>query len=278
MCSSGSSPEPTARGQIFPKDGLVAASSETRSKAKTAVDKLTAGGGTAIGQWITHAHKLFTNHPAEIRHAILLTDGENEGETDAELDRALAASRDGFQCDCRGVGDEWKVPELRKIASALLGTVDVIPDPEDMPAEFRAMMESAMAKETGDVALRIWSPQGASPAVVMQVAPTIEDLTAKRCAVSELVGDYPTGAWGDESRDYHVSINVPARAIGEEMLAARVSLVVDGEVVSDAKVHRDLDRRRTLVHRHQSRSRALHGAGRDGGRDRGWARGAARRR
>ena len=40
--------------------------------------------------------------------------------------------------------------------------------------------------------------------------------------------DYPTGAWGREARDYHIAIRVPARAIGDEMLAGRVSLVVDG--------------------------------------------------
>jgi len=39
-------------------------------------------------------------------------------------------------------------------------------------------------------------------------------------------GDYPTGSWGDESRDYHVCVRVPAAAVGQDMLAARVSLVL----------------------------------------------------
>ena len=33
-----------------------------------------------------------------------------------------------FQCDCRGVGVDWQVAEVRRIAQALLGTVDIIPD------------------------------------------------------------------------------------------------------------------------------------------------------
>ena len=32
-------------------------------------------------------------------------------------------------------------------------------------------------------------------------------------------GDYPTGSWGDESRDYHVCVEVPAANLGQEMLA-----------------------------------------------------------
>jgi hypothetical protein len=41
------------------------------------------------------------------------------------------------------------------------------------------------------------------------------------------MGDYPTGAWGTgESRDYHLGVQVAAAgAVGQEMLAARVSLV-----------------------------------------------------
>jgi hypothetical protein len=39
-------------------------------------------------------------------------------------------------------------------------------------------------------------------------------------------GDYPTGSWGDESRDYHVCVRVPEAGIGQEMLAARVSLIL----------------------------------------------------
>ena len=39
-------------------------------------------------------------------------------------------------------------------------------------------------------------------------------------------GDYPTGAWGaGESRDYHLCVRVTPAGFGQEMLAARVSLV-----------------------------------------------------
>ncbi len=56
----------------------------------------------------------------------------------------------------------------------------------------------------------------------------MEDLTGRRNAVSELVGDYPLGAWGAESRDYHVSVDVAAGGVQQKKLAARVTLVRSG--------------------------------------------------
>ena len=128
------------------------------------------------------------------------------------------------------------VSELRKVASSLLGTVDIVADPAGLAADFTALVEHAMGKATADVALRVWTPQAATVRFLKQVAPTIEDLTGTRVAVAERVGDYPTGAWGDESRDYHLCVTVKPGAVGDEMLAARVSLVVGGQVVSQALV------------------------------------------
>jgi hypothetical protein len=51
-----------------------------------------------------------------------------------------------------------------------------------------------------------------------------------------LTVDYPTGAWGAETRDYHVCIKVPPREVGDEMLAGRISLAVSDEVVRQALV------------------------------------------
>jgi hypothetical protein len=221
---------------IYPREGLAIASSETRAEAKEAVRRIRSVGGTAIGTWLTRARELFETAPAGVRHAILLTDGQNQHETPDELERALAACAGVFQCDCRGVGTDWEVAELRLIASKLLGTVDIIPDPDDLAADFRAMTARAMGKGTADVALRVWTPRGATVAFVKQVAPTIEDLTDRAAPVDELTSDYPTGAWGDESRDYHVSVRVTPRASGDEMLAARLSLVVEGQVVAQGLV------------------------------------------
>jgi hypothetical protein len=73
---------------------------------------------------------------------------------------------------------------------------------------------------------------------VKQVEPSLVDLTERRTESAPRSGDYPTGAWGPESRDYHVCVQVPPAGVGDKMLAARVSLVASGsgEVLGKGQV------------------------------------------
>jgi von Willebrand factor type A C-terminal domain/von Willebrand factor type A domain len=222
---------------VYPKtQALVPASPSTRNAAKEAAARLEAEGGTAIGSWLMLARWLFGSKRDGNCHTILLTDGANEHETPEELAAALSACEGHFQCDCRGVGTDWVVSELKGIASTLLGTAEIIPEPADMATDFRSTMEAAMGKTTGKVSLRLWTPQGAEVALVQQVFPTIEELTDRGAELNAQTADYPTGTWGTESREYHVCINVPPRGVGDNMLAARVSLVAGDEVLGQGLV------------------------------------------
>jgi hypothetical protein len=212
---------------VYPPDGSMALAGErTRTEAKAALRQLRANGGTAIGQWLRLAHQIFQSSPATLRHAILLTDGKNQHETPEELAAAIGLCEGTFRCDCRGVGTDWEVSELRKISTALLGSVDIVVDPAGLAADFEELMRGAMSKQLPDVLLRVWTPQQAALKFIKQVAPAIDDLTRRRLASGAQAGDYPTGAWAPgESRDYHVAITVHPANLGQEMLAARVSLV-----------------------------------------------------
>lgn len=226
---------------VFPyQHGMVVSSPQTRAEAKAAVAKLAANGGTAIGRWLSLADSLFATCRSPMRHAILLTDGQNMHETPRQLALTLEQVAGHFVCDCRGVGTDWEVKELRTIADTLLGTVDIVAEPEGLEADFRAMAASAMDKAVADVSLRLWTPQDAVVKFVKQVEPTLADLTARRTEVPPRSGDYPTGSWGSETRDYHVCVQVPSAATGEKMLAGRVSLVVPGpdgeQVVGKGKI------------------------------------------
>ncbi|WP_326775712.1 vWA domain-containing protein [Streptomyces sp. NBC_01445] len=215
--------------EVFPGGGrLAVADAQTRDQAKQALRKLSAGGGTAIGTWLRLADRLLSAADVSIRHGILLTDGRNEHESPEDLKAALDACAGRFTCDARGVGTDWEVKEVTGIASAMLGSADIVADPAGLAADFTRMMETAMGKEVADVALRLWTPLGAEIKFVKQVAPTVEELTDRRVEVGPRAGDYPTGSWGDESRDYHVCVQVPNAELGQEMLAGRVSLVVPG--------------------------------------------------
>jgi von Willebrand factor type A C-terminal domain/von Willebrand factor type A domain len=213
---------------IYPEDGTLAiAGANARQAAKSSLARVSIAGGTGIGNWLLLARKIFRTREDTLRHAILLTDGQNM-QFPGRLAAAIRQCEGLFRCDCRGVGTDWDVNELRKISTALLGSVDIVPDPAGLAADFEAMMQASMAKEVADVALRVWLPRHATVRFVKQVAPAVEDLTSRRTQPqAPQVGDYPTGAWGNESRDYHLCVDVEPGAAGQEMLAARVSLIVN---------------------------------------------------
>jgi hypothetical protein len=220
-----------------PEPVMVRMDQFTRQAAKDAVARFYADGGTAMGTWLRLAARVFATVPSlSQKHAILLTDGENQHESPEQLTATIQAVTGQFQCDCRGVGVAWQVDEVRRIATALLGSVDIIPAPELMAAEFAKLIQQSMSKGVSGADMRVWAPQGAQVLFVRQVAPTVDDLTARRKEVNALTGAYPTGAWGNESRDYHVAVRLAAKAIGQEQLAARVQLAIGDQVVAQGLV------------------------------------------
>jgi hypothetical protein len=222
--------------QLFPAPGqLAVASPETRAAAVASIDRLQANGGTAMGAWLKLADQLLAQRPGDIKHAILLTDGEN-GEYKGYLEGVLAEIGGRFACDCRGVGTNWTVSELRKIATAMLGTVDIVAKPADLAGAFEQMMTAAMGKTSADVQLKVWTPVNSTVRFVKQVEPQVTDLTGKRTEDGPRAGRYPLGSWGSESRDYHVCVDVTAGSAGDEMLAARVSVVEGDDVLTQCLV------------------------------------------
>ncbi|WP_289018427.1 VWA domain-containing protein [uncultured Ornithinimicrobium sp.] len=210
---------------------MVRMSAQSRLEAKRSLQRLVPGGGTAMGRWLLAAAQLFGTVPTLTkRHAILLTDGANQHETPQELSWAIEQVRGRYQADCRGLGAAWQVEEVRRIAEALMGTVELIRTWDGLPEDFARLMQQSMGRGVSDAELRVWAPQGAQILFVKQVAPTLEDLTGRRREVNALTGAYDTGAWGDETRDYHVAVRLAPRALGQEQLAARVQLAVAGEV------------------------------------------------
>jgi len=224
---------PAGRSEL----GMVLMDPASREAAKRAVSSFRADGGTAMGTWLTMASRVFATVPSLAqKHAILLTDGENQHETPEQLTTAIEAARGQFQCDCRGVGSAWQVAEVRRIAQALMGTVDIIPTGDQMASTFESLMRQSMGRGVASATLRVWAPQGAQVLFVRQVSPTVEDLTSRRQDLNPLTGAFATGSWGDESRDYHVAIRLAAKGIGQEQLAARVQLAVGDKVVAQGLV------------------------------------------
>lgn len=221
---------------LYPKSGsLAVASVRTRWAAQAAVKTLSSSGGTAIGTWLSLANRMFERRGAAINHGILLTDGAN-GESADQFNQVLHECTGRFVCDSRGVGSGWVARDLIKIAETLLGTASGIQDPRNLKAEFVAMTEAAMGKTMAEVMLRVWTPTGARIQFLKQVHPEITDLTNRRTAKSERIGEYPIGAWGAETREYHLRVDVEPNPVGAEMLAARVSVVHGDDALAQCLV------------------------------------------
>jgi hypothetical protein len=222
---------------IAAEPGMVRMDDRTRAEAKRAIGEFLPGGGTAMGTWLWLATQVFASVPGLAqKHAILLTDGINQHETTEQLNANIEGARGQFQCDCRGVGTDWHVAEVRRIATTLLGSVDLIASAENMAADFEQIMRQSMGRGVAEAWLRVWAPQGAQVLFVRQVSPTVDDLTPRRAEVNALTSAYPTGSWGDEARDYHVAVRLPAKAVGQEQLAARVQLAIGPDVVAQGLV------------------------------------------
>src|SRR5262249_1451184 len=121
----------------------------------------------------------------------------------------------------------WEPAQLRLISGRLLGTVDIIPRPADIEADFKKVMESALDKAVREVRLRLWTPVGANLECCNLAYPEKVDLTARAepVAANAQARDFPTGAWGEEKRDYHLCVRVNPGRVGQRMCAGRVSLM-----------------------------------------------------
>lgn len=184
---------------VYPARGLAVASPVTREEAARALSQVTARGGTSMSTWLTLTRELMDSRPdAEIRHAIMLTDGQNtEGE--GPLAAALEACKGRFVCDWRGIGDDWSYLQLRRITRDLLGDWKPVAEPDELAQDFRAAMAATMAKRAAGVTLSVWTPDGAKVAYLARVMPVIEELTELGVVRDAHTEVFPLGDWGRRS-------------------------------------------------------------------------------
>ncbi len=205
---------------------LALATPDAKVRAITRIRDVKAAGATFISKWLMAALEQFRFAPNALRQAVLLTDGQNDKKDEKMLQNALKQCEGVFQCDCRGVGTDWKVEELRRIANTLLGSTDIILKPEQIKSDFESILKNAMSKTAGDVVLRLWTPVGAEILFCKEVSPHILDLSQRYRQVKPQIREYPTGAWSkNEVRDFHFAIKVKPGGVGDEVLAGRASLV-----------------------------------------------------
>lgn len=85
-------------------------------------------------------------------------------------------------------------------------------------------------------ALRLWTPLGANVATLRELSPLAQDLGDDAIRHDEHTTEYPAGRWTSGTRDYQVTVGLPACDAGDEMLATRVSILVDAVVVGRTSI------------------------------------------
>jgi hypothetical protein len=227
---------------VYPEDGgTEPVTSASRAAAKAAVDRLAAYGGREIGLWLSRAARMFALGSGPVRHAIIIVNGRDEGLHPSRLAMTARACTGLFTADCLGLGDDWDVHEMRLVSEQLSGTVALVAEPEALPEAVTEATVGAAAKRVADVELSVWTPSGAVIRYVKQVDPVLRDLTDSRIPGDAVrtVG-FPTGAWGEERRTFHICVEVAPGELGQEKLAARVQLTARGpeavEVLGEGKI------------------------------------------
>jgi hypothetical protein len=217
----------------YPPDlRMAVADARTRAEAKERINAMAASGGTAMGTWLTLARELFATTPAAIRHAILLTDGQNTFEPAEQLERVLTECDGQFHCDARGIGIDWNPHELRRIARVLRGDCDAVRKSAELADDFRALTQTAMTKVVPDLRIRVTTAPGVELRGCKQVYPREADYTGNPARHDGPVWEFSAGSWaGQDSRDFQLSLRVARDdrdPIGEDLNAALVELVSDG--------------------------------------------------
>lgn len=217
---------------IFPPDGVpVRVDAAAREHAKACVAVQLAEGGTAIGEWLACADRLFSAVPSPgvVRHAVLYTDGKDEHETPEELDTVLRACTDRFVCDARGLGEDWNFLELLRITQALHGGAEAVVNLSDLTGDFVRLMREAQRVVVARAYLGLRLNSRFRLDFVRQTLPVQADLTTRQEQGDEI--HVPLGSWSpDTVRQYQVSLcyDPESLAVDEKLRAARITLHAEG--------------------------------------------------
>lgn len=213
---------------------LAVADDATRAAAEEALRACHPGGGTAIGSWLAHAHRLFGQLPANgedfVCHALLLTDGRNESgyESPEELAAHLDRCAGDFTCDAIGVGDGWATEELLLVTGRLHGTAHAVERLDLLTDALRTLTREAADRTLTGLRLRLYGCDGVELRSFGQVHPTRQDL--RSVAETRYVREFATAPWGEETRSYLLSLTIShnGEQPGSERMLTEVELVRAG--------------------------------------------------
>lgn len=200
---------------------------EAKSRAAQAIRAIYANGGTCMSTGLGAVTEQMANAAGRACKILFLTDGKNEGEKRATLDRAVARCKGAnVQVSAWGIGTDWDANELLHIANETQGAADIIPSPTQVAAKFTEAFSQMQKTAVNDVKLKIWTPVGVRIKNFQQVFPSLINLspTPNPANQREFFVNFGAMAKGDQ-RDYLIDLEIPSYNPGQQFLMARPSLL-----------------------------------------------------
>ncbi|MFE1193658.1 VWA domain-containing protein [Streptomyces olivaceoviridis] len=209
---------------------LAVAGPGEREAAERAVRILDADGGTAIGTWLDLARWLLKDHPAPVKHVLLLTDGRNEHDHRAamSLETALDACEGRFVCDAWGIGDDWDADLLLRITRRLHGRARAVRAESELTTAYEELVAGLLGTAVPELRIRLTPTPGTVIRQVKQVVPSEQELPPVPAGSGGRGAEYVTRAWGDEVRHFQVVLTADptGRETGEDLQLAAVEISV----------------------------------------------------
>jgi hypothetical protein len=105
--------------------------------------------------------------------------------------------------------------------------------------EVRAIVRiraSGLRADGVEAALRLWTPRGATVAAFGEYMPNSRDLRGGAVRLDDRTIVCAAGRWSDGAREYELVVALPHGLAGDEILAARLVMLVEDEVVGRAPI------------------------------------------
>ncbi len=209
---------------------IVAPCAGTKKNKQQAIEAIQhsvyATGGTCMSYALDTVVQHFGQDTSRALKILFLTDGKNEGEQRADLDRAIEHCRQvQASINAWGIGTDWDEAELRRMAEATHGSADIIPTPQQVEAAFTSAFMEMRNTSVTSTRLRLWSPVGVQIRRFEQVYPTIVQIGLEPDATNPRLHTVSLGSFapGDQ-RAYLLDLEVPTYPPGQQFLMVRPAI------------------------------------------------------
>lgn len=211
-----------ARVSVAPAAGTPA----NKRQAIEAIQRIHASGSTCMSFALDSIVQHFAGDAARAVKILFLTDGRNEGERRADLDRAIERCRQAqASISAWGVGTDWDEAELRRMAELTHGSADIIPTPQQVASAFTSAFVEMRNTTIASARLRLWSPAGVKIQRCTQMYPAIVPLEIVPDAHNPRQHLVSLGSFASaDQRDYLLELQAPAYPAGQQFVLVRPSM------------------------------------------------------